>query len=108
MSTDFSKVAADEPQIDPVKFSLWVAGWIWVVPLAFAGGAYFSESVRIFSSFLFVPLVIAGVPLGAAIGMYYGLKGIRLYGGGIAIAGFVLNAAAVIALAAAAWYFFGR
>jgi hypothetical protein len=94
--------AADE--VGPAKRSLQVAGWVWGVSLALILVAVYSDTLKVFASFLLIPLLCLGVPFASAVGIVYGLKGMRTVDRKSAIQGIILNAASVVALVVALKY----
>jgi hypothetical protein len=88
-------------EIEPASFSLQIAGWVWGVSLALVIATALSEGVRIFASFLLIPILVIGVPVFASVGMLYGLRGMRTARKERAAQGLFLNAAACAAVAIA-------
>jgi hypothetical protein len=105
MDNRHRELSAKVEEIEPSSFSLQVAGWVWGISLTLVLSAVASEGIRIFASFLLIPLLGAGIPIASAIGMLYGLRGMKTAQRERAILGFVLNAAACAALAIAASVF---
>ena len=66
--------------------------------------AVYSDTLKVLASFLLLPLVCVGVPLASAVGIDYGLKGMRTADRKRAMQGLILNVASIVALVVALEY----